>query len=155
MTTQQSRGVGRPDGVVLVSIWFFIQAGLALLGLAAIVIFAFPAVITGTATGSDRYFAVAGVSFAALVVAFFAALPLVTAIGLLGLHGWARWVALVLGALGLIAFPIGTAAGVLIIWYMLSDEAKRAFGVPGSQAPTAEHGSPPAAGEPGAESPEG
>ena len=58
-------------------------------------------------------------------------------------------------ALGLIAFPIGTAAGVLIIWYMLSDEAKRAFGVPGSQAPTAEHGSPPAAGEPGAESPEG
>ena len=88
MTTQQNRGAGRPDGVVLVSIWFFIQAGLALLGLAAIVIFAFPAVITGTATGSDRYFAVAGVSFAALVVAFFAALPLATAIGLLGLHGW-------------------------------------------------------------------
>lgn len=155
MTTQQNHGAGRPDGVVLVSIWFFIQAGLALLGLAAIVIFAFPAVITGTATGSDRYFAVAGVSFAALVVAFFAALPLVTAIGLLGLHGWARWVALVLGGLGLIAFPIGTAAGILIIWYMLSDEAKQAFGVPGHQAPTAEAGSLPGAGEPDAESPDG
>lgn len=154
MTKRQNQSVARPDGVVLISIWFFINAGLALIGLAAIVIFALPAVITDTAAGSDRYFAVAGVSFAALVVAFFAALPLATAIGLLGLHGWARWLALVLGALGLIAFPIGTAVGVLIIWYLLSDEAKQAFGVPVYQTPPAENAGPPPTGEQG-ESSEG
>jgi len=142
MTTQPTNAVARPDGVVLVSIWFFIQAALALIGLAAIAIFAFPAVIRDTAS-SDRYFAVAGLVFAAFILMLLSVLPLVTAIGLLGLHGWARWVALVLAALGLIWFPIGTAVGVLIIWYMLSDEAKHAFGVPVYEPPQAAQPAPP------------
>ena len=117
----------RPDGVVLISVWFFVNAFIGLVGIAAIAIFALPAVITDTA-GSDRYFAIAGVSFALFLLVVFALLDIAAAIGLLRLRQWARWLAIVLAALGLLMFPIGTIVGILIIWYLLQDEAKHAFG---------------------------
>ena len=131
----------RPDGVLLTAIWFVIGAIFPLLGALALLIFAYPAVLTGTATGSDRYMAVAGLSFALLVVIALAAVNIAAAIGLLRLKPWGRILAMVLAALGLLAFPIGTAAGVLILWYLLGDEAREVFtGVPQATAtPEIEH----------------
>ncbi|MDP7478908.1 MAG: hypothetical protein QGI10_06535, partial [Vicinamibacterales bacterium] len=55
--------------------------------------------------------------------------------GVLRLREWGRWLAMVLAIMGLLFIPIGTIVGVLIIRYLLSDEATRVFGVaavPGS-----------------------
>ncbi len=54
-------------------------------------------------------------------------LSVITGWGLLGLKGWARWLSIVMAALSLLAFPIGTIIGVLIIWYLLKDEVRQAF----------------------------
>jgi hypothetical protein len=118
----------RPDGVVLVAVWFIINAVMALLGIAALAIFALPAVVRDT-SGSDQYFAVAGLSFGLLLIVVFGALDIAAAVGLLRLDEWARWLAIALAAMGLLLFPIGTVVGAFIIWYLLNDEAKQAFGV--------------------------
>jgi uncharacterized membrane protein (DUF2068 family) len=138
MTGATSANTDRPDGVVLVAIWFIINTVMALLGALAIAIFAIPAVTRET-VGDDRYFAVAAVSFALVVVAVFGVLDLVTAVGLLRLRDWARWLAIVLAAMGLLAFPVGTIVGGFIIWYLLGDEAKQAFGAASPSAEQIDH----------------
>lgn len=130
----------RPDGVTLAAIWFILGAILPFLGALAIMIFAYPAVLTDTTSGIDRYLAVAGVSFGLLVVLAILAANIAAAVGLLRLRPWGRMLAIVLAALGLIWFPIGTIVGALIIWYLLSEEAQQAFGAapPAAPAPTIE-----------------
>ena len=113
----------------MISVWFIIAAVIPLLGAVAILIFAFPAVITNT-VGSDRYFAVGGVSFGFFLVLGWGVLNVAAVVGLLRLREWARMLAIVLAALGLIFVPFGTVAGALIIWYLLTDKAKQAFGDP-------------------------
>jgi hypothetical protein len=121
-------GVGaRPDGVTLTAVWFVINAVFAGIALVAMSIFALPAVINDT-VGGDRYFAIAGVSFGMLFIGIFGVLDVAAAVGLFRVRNWGRWLAIVLAAMGLLMFPIGTVAGVLVIWYLLSDEGKRAFG---------------------------
>lgn len=117
----------RPDGVTLTAVWFIVSAILPVLGAAAVAIFALPAVIRDT-EGADQYFAVAGVSFGLAVLLLMAAVNIAAAVGLLRLRPWSRMLAIVLAALGVFWFPIGTVAGALIIWYLLSDEAREAFG---------------------------
>ena len=130
----------RPDGVTLAASWFILGAILPLLGALAIVIFAYPAVLTDETSGTDRYLAVAGVSFGLFVVLVLAAVNIAASIGLLRLRAWGRILAMVLAALGLLAFPVGTIIGALIIWYLLTPEAQEAFGT-----------APPTAPEPGIE----
>lgn len=127
----------RPDGVTLTAIWFIVGSVFFLLGIAAMLIFAYPAVIRET-SGSDLYFALAGLSFALAILILFAVANLTTAIGLLRLKSWSRIMSFVLAAIGLFAFPFGTAVGALIIWYMLGDEAKRAFGMAPPPPPPAQ-----------------
>ena len=117
-----------PDGVLLAATWFLVVAAAALFGMAAILVFAFPAVLAQTATGIDRYLAIGGASLALLVVAALAAANIVGAVGLLRLRPWARASAIVLAAISVLMFPIGTVAGGLIIGYMLTDEANAVFG---------------------------
>jgi len=57
-------------------------------------------------------------------------LSLVTGLGLLTRQPWARMLAIVLGALGLIDIPIGTALGIYTLWVLLpakSEEQYRAM----------------------------
>lgn len=136
MSTAVSPG-SRPDGVTLTAVWFIVGAVFGLLGAAAILIFALPAVLRDT-SGSDQYFAVAGVTFGLLMILALVGLDIAAAVGLFRLRPWGRMLAIVLAALGLIWFPIGTAVGVLIIWYMLNDEAKQAFAITSPAAPTEE-----------------
>lgn len=118
----------RPDGVTLTAVWFIIGAVFSFLGVAALLIFALPAVVRDS-SGSDQYFAVAGVTFGLLIILVLGALDVAAVVGLFQLRAWGRILAIALAALGLIWFPIGTLVGALIIWYMLGDEAKQAFGV--------------------------
>jgi cytochrome c biogenesis protein CcdA len=124
----------RPDGVTLTAVWFIVGAVFSFLGVAGLLIFALPAVVRDT-TGSDQYFAVAAVIFGLLIILVFGALDVAAVVGLFQLRSWGRILAIVLAALGLIWFPIGTAVGALIIWYMFGDEAKEVFGVGRPGAP--------------------
>ena len=129
MTSTSSTGRVRPDGVMVVSIWFIISAAIHLLGAAAILILAFPAVMKEIPVGSDeRYFAIAGVSFGLFLVVVLGVLDVAAVVGLLRLRVWARWLAIGRAGLLLLAIPIGTVIGAFIIWYLLTPEAKQAFG---------------------------
>jgi hypothetical protein len=56
------------------------------------------------------------------------ALPSILAgVGLLQRREWGRLLALVVGFLSLIDFPIGTALGVYTIWALMDDNIKRIF----------------------------
>ncbi len=128
MTSTGSPGRVRPNGVVWVTIWFFINAAFDLLGVVAILIFALPALIKDPVGEDERYLVIAAIYFVLFLLVVFGALSVAAVIGLLRLRIWARGLAIGLAALGLLFFPFGTIIGVLIIRYLLKDEAKQAFG---------------------------
>lgn len=65
-------------------------------------------------------------------IALVLAIPkLVAGIGLLYMRPWARMLALVMGTLGFIDFPIGTGVGAYTYWVLLSKEGTDAFKRPG------------------------
>ncbi len=67
----------------------------------------------------------------ALVLFFLLGLPgLIAGIGLLRRRPWARILALVIGILGLAAFPIGTALGVYAFFVLLQAGASQYFDTP-------------------------
>ncbi|MHC4643445.1 MAG: serine/threonine-protein kinase, partial [Planctomycetota bacterium] len=51
----------------------------------------------------------------------------IAGIGLLKRRGWARILAMILAALDLINFPIGTAIGIYVFWVVLNDETVKLF----------------------------
>lgn len=71
-----------------------------------------------------------GVAGTALVVFLLVvSLPgIITGIGLLKFQPWARIVGIVLAALNLISFPIGTAVGIYGLWVLLNKETEALFG---------------------------
>ncbi len=119
----------RPDKVTLIAVWFGINAAI-LLVLVAVLLFVFPGlVLPDTADDPDRGpLVMIGRGFGYLLFGGFGVLDIAAVVGLLRLREWGRWLAMILAVLGLILIPIHTIVGALIIWYLLSDEAKHAFG---------------------------
>ena len=117
----------RPDGVNLIAIYHLVMSVPFFIGSCAIVVFAIAPVLM-EAGGPDVFWALFGIGIGLFFCALFAIAFLLVAIGLWKLWPWARWAAIVLAVFMLPAFPIWTAIGVLIIWYLLQDEAKQAFG---------------------------
>ena len=67
----------------------------------------------------------------ALILFFLLGLPgLVAGIGLLRRRDWARTLALVIGFLGLAAFPVGTALGIYAFFVLLQAQASQYFDTP-------------------------
>ena len=65
-----------------------------------------------------------------IVIAFFiiVSLPqLLAGIGLLGCKGWGRILGIIIGALQLLNFPIGTALGIYTLWALTPTEANSVF----------------------------
>jgi hypothetical protein len=62
---------------------------------------------------------------------------IVAGVWLLYRRSWARYLTLVVGALGLIDIPLGTALGVYTFWVLLDDDAIRLFGQPEAPMVTA------------------
>ncbi len=118
----------RPDKVTLIAVWFGINAAI-LLFLVAVLLFVFPGlVLPDTADDPDRGLLVIARGFGYLLFGGFGVLDIAAVVGLLPLREWGRWLAMILAVLGLILIPIHTIVGAIIIWYLLSDEAKHAFG---------------------------
>ena len=61
---------------------------------------------------------------------------IIAGFGLLKLRPWARILAIVLSAIGLINFPFGTVVGIYGLWVLLSPETERLFTVPSPPART-------------------
>jgi hypothetical protein len=55
---------------------------------------------------------------------------IIAGLGLLKYRQWARILTIVLSALNLMNFPIGTVLGIYGLWVMLSDEGSRLFAQP-------------------------
>ena len=53
---------------------------------------------------------------------------LATGIGLLMFKPWARILGIVLSALQLLGFPVGTAIGIYSLWVLLNKDTERLFG---------------------------
>ena len=67
-----------------------------------------------------------GAGIASLLIVI--ALPgMIAGIGLLKMRPWARIVAIVVGALHILSFPLGTALGVYTLWVLLNPETEALF----------------------------
>jgi hypothetical protein len=62
-----------------------------------------------------------------LLVGFMSTLGLVGGIGLLSHQSWARYLVIVVAALGCLNIPIGTLKGVYSLWVLLQDETIALF----------------------------
>ena len=62
-----------------------------------------------------------------LLIGFMSTLGLVGGIGLLSYLSWARYLIIVVAALGCLNIPIGTLKGVYSLWVLLQDETVKLF----------------------------
>ena len=62
-----------------------------------------------------------------LLVGFMSTLGLVGGIALFGYKPWARYLVIVVAALGCLNIPIGTLKGVYSLWVLLQDETVKLF----------------------------
>lgn len=65
-----------------------------------------------------------------LLIGFMATLALVGGIGLLAYKPWARYLVIVVAALGCLFIPIGTLSGVYALWVLLQDDTIKLFEKP-------------------------
>lgn len=132
----------KPDMLILIAIWQFLTAFCAFVGIAAISIFAFPAVLNewsyrfGDGYRMGMVGGIFGLSIAILVLVCFLALAIAGGIGLLlnkG-HEWARVVSIIHSGLSLVVVPIGTVIGTMSIIYLTRAEVKDYFSPPVEKA---------------------
>ena len=115
----------KPDLLILVAVWQFINAFLALIGVVAIGAFAFPPIVwyhgPGTAT------ALAGLSIGVLCLLILVGIAVAGGIGLLTGKEWGRILSIVHAALNLFFIPIGTVLGILALIYLLKADVRDYF----------------------------
>jgi len=70
-----------------------------------------------------------------LLIGFMSTLGLVGGIGLLSFQPWARYLVIVVAALGCLNIPIGTLKGVYSLWVLLQDETVKLFTPAGKEVP--------------------
>ncbi len=62
-----------------------------------------------------------------LLIGFLSALGLIGGIGLMSYKPWARYLVMVVSALGCLNIPFGTIKGVYALWVLLQDETIKLF----------------------------
>ena len=142
MTSTGSPRSVRPDKVTVIAVWFGINAAISLFLVAAL-LFVLPVFVERDMAddpdgglGEQRGRLIFARFFGVFLFGGFGVLDIAAVVGLLRLREWGRWLAIVLAILGLILIPVHTIVGALIIWYLLRDEAKHAFGVAALPEPT-------------------
>ena len=82
---------------------------------------------TGLLTGDAKSAALlTGIGFfVAVFVAIMSVPNIIAGWGLLKRKSWSRILAIILGALGLLSFPFGTALGIYAIWALTQSESQR------------------------------
>ncbi|MFL6227986.1 MAG: hypothetical protein ACJ741_04310 [Pyrinomonadaceae bacterium] len=69
---------------------------------------------------------ITGIGFViACIVAVFSVPNIIIGWGLLKRKSWSRMAALIVGCLGLLSFPFGTAIGIYSLWALTQPEAQR------------------------------
>lgn len=115
----------RPDLLVLIAIWMFLSAVGAVVGIAAILFFAFPGV--SWYAGPAEPGTIFGLSVGILLLTCGSGIAVAGAIGLLQGKGWGRILSIVHAALHLPLIPIGTVIGILVIIYLTKSEVREYF----------------------------
>lgn len=62
-----------------------------------------------------------------IIIGFSALFGLIGGIGLLSQQGWARYIIIIVAALGMLNIPIGTLVGVYSLWVLLQEETIKLF----------------------------
>jgi len=62
-----------------------------------------------------------------LLIGFMSTLGLVGGIGLMAYKNWARYLVIIVAAIGCLNIPIGTLKGVYSLWVLLQDETVKLF----------------------------
>jgi len=116
----------RPDLLLLIAIWQFINALFCLIGIAAIAIFAFPGAFGnyGPVNVGADIGTIFGLSIAILFLLGCIGLSVAGGIGLLLRKAWGRIISLVNAMLSLLFIPIGTIIGVLVLIYLTRSEVR-------------------------------
>ena len=117
----------RPDLLILVAIWEFITAFLALVGLCAIAIFVFPDAINPWWGWGPEVGTIFGLSIGILVLLCYIGIAIPGGLGLLKGKEWGRILSIAHAALSLFWFPIGTVIGILSIIYLTRPEVRDYF----------------------------
>jgi len=84
----------------------------------------------GVVSGDSEAMAILGIVGTSVGV-FLAALSapgIAAGIGLLKRKSWGRFLAMVVGVLGLLNFPVGTLIGIYMLWVLMQDSAAEYFG---------------------------
>ena len=116
----------RPDLILLVAIWAFLSAVLYLIGIAAIAIFSFPEAL-GYGWGPANAGSIFGQSIGMLFLLCCSGVCLAAGIGILKVKSWGRIMGIIVAALSLFWFPVGTAIGILVIIYLVKPEVREYF----------------------------
>lgn len=107
-----------------------IQVGFALLGLIGALAVFFGLNVARAAVGDEPVagplLRVLSVSLP-LLIGFMSTLGLIGGIGLFGYKQWARYIVIVVSALGLLNIPIGTLKGVYFLWVLLQSDTIKLF----------------------------
>jgi hypothetical protein len=107
-----------------------IQIGFSVLGLiGALTVFFALSFAKGQVEGDETGRMVLGYLSVSLplLIGFISTLGLVGGIGLLTYKPWARYLVIVVSALGCIIIPFGTIKGVYALWVLLQDETIKLF----------------------------
>jgi hypothetical protein len=139
----------KPTGVILIAALYILGAAFAILGGVAAFFIGGAFMMRAASLGMTVGRGVAGGlgAFIGIVLIVFGALALIIAIGLIGLKNWARVVAMVLAAIGVVfgllsLFPllmhfamigiffvlVRVMINALILWYLNQPTVKQAFG---------------------------
>ena len=116
----------KPDLLILVLVWEFLSAFIALIGLVTIAIVAFPST-TVSMWGSAIPGVIFGLSIAILILISYIIIAIIAAVGIIQNREWGRIMAIVHAGLSIFAPPVGTVVGVLIIVYLLRPDVEAFF----------------------------
>lgn len=117
---------GRPAGVTILAILYFIQGILMLLvPIMLTVCLASMLTVPGVEEAEGDIFAAGALCWA--VFGILALVYFLIGFGLLKGAGWARIVAIILAIIGLLNIPIGTIISIIILWYLFRPEIKAYF----------------------------
>lgn len=118
---------GRPDGVVLVSIYHILCSLPYLFAALVLLAIPIPAIFYSVEEIGARVTGLIVMGLITLIPLSIGVLYLVSGIGLLKMYNWARWLTIALSIISLLAFPVGTLVGALIIVYLMTEDLSRAF----------------------------
>lgn len=115
----------KPDLLILVAVWEFLTSIGALIGISAIVIFAFPPILDNC--GFERVGGLFGLSIALLILVGYTIIAIASGIGISNGKEWGRVLSIVHAGVSLFWIPVGTVIGTLIIIYLVKPEIRDYF----------------------------